>query len=109
MKIFSPLLEKKINASPDTSTALRKMVVSRFNLDFEEITACELLKTISLNNHFIIHDKDDLEVPYQNAEDLQKVNPKASLLLTNGLGHTRILRDSQVLEQTLKFIKVASK
>ena len=100
---------KKINASPDTSTALRKMVVSRFNLDFEEITACELLKTISLNNHFIIHDKDDLEVPYQNAEDLQKVNPKASLLLTNGLGHTRILRDSQVLEQTLKFIKVASK
>lgn len=99
---------KKINASPNTSIALRKMVVSRFDLDFEAITACELLKTISLKNHLIIHDKDDFEVPYQNAEDLKKVNPKASLILTNGLGHTRILRDNEVVEQTLNFIKVAN-
>jgi len=100
---------KKINASPSTSTALRKMVISRFNVDFEEITACELLKTMPLKNHLIVHDKDDLEVPYQNAEYLKKVNPKASLMLTNGLGHTRILRDNEVVEQTLKFIKVANK
>ncbi len=95
---------KKINASPRTSIALRKMVTNRFELDFEEITACELAKQITLKNHLIIHDKDDAEVPYQNAELLKRVNPKAHLFLTNGLGHTRILRDNIVVEKTLSFI-----
>ncbi len=95
---------KKINASPRTSIALRKMVISRFNLDFEEITACELAKKISIENHLIIHDKDDAEVPYQNAEALKSVNPQAKLILTNGLGHTRILRDDAVVESILKFV-----
>jgi len=96
---------KKINASPRTSIALRKMVAERFELDFEEITACELAKQITLKNHLIIHDKDDMEVPYNNAEVLKRINPKAQLLLTNGLGHTRILRDDNVVDTTLKFIE----
>lgn len=96
---------KKLNASPQTSVALRKMVIKKFNLDFEEITACELAKTISLKNHLIIHDKNDLDVPYYNAEVLHKINPTSELLLTKGLGHTRILRDDQVVDSTLKFIK----
>ncbi len=96
---------KKINASPRTSVALRKMVAERFELDFEEITACELARQITIKNHLIIHDKDDLEVPYQNAKLLKRVNPKAQLLLTNGLGHTRILRDKNVVDATIKFIK----
>ncbi len=96
---------KKINASPKTSIALRKMVINRFELDFEEITACELAKQITLKNHLIIHDKDDMEVPYNNAELLKRVNPKAQLLLTNGLGHTRILRNDNVVGTTLKFIE----
>lgn len=95
---------KKIDASPRTSTALRKMVVSRFDLDFEAITACELAKTISINNHLIIHDKDDFEVPYQNAEALKNINPRAKLILTNKLGHTRILRDDAVVKNILNFI-----
>ncbi len=101
--IFSSF-RKKINASPRTSIALRKMVASKFDLDFEEITACELAKKITINNHLIIHDKDDMEVPSHNAESLQKVNPKARLILTNGLGHTRILRDDLVVERTINFI-----
>lgn len=95
---------KKINASPQTSIALRKMVISRFDLDFEEITACELAKTISIKNHLIIHDKNDLEVPYQNAESLKSVNPSATLIETKELGHTRILRDDEVVNNIIKFV-----
>ena len=95
---------KKINASSQTSRALRKMVISRFNLDFEEITACELAKTITLKNHLIIHDKNDLEVPYRNAESLKSVNPVATIVLTKGLGHTRIIRDGEVVNKIIHFI-----
>ncbi len=96
---------KKINASPRTSIALRKMVVKKFKLDFEEITACELAKQITLKNLLIIHDKDDLEVPPRNAELLHQLKPNSELMLTNGLGHTRILRDELVVDRTLKFIE----
>ena len=95
---------KKIDASPKTSVALREMVISRFHLDFEEITACELSKTISLKNHLIVHDKNDMEVPYQNAESLKEINASATLILTKGLGHTRILRDDEVINNIIQFI-----
>ena len=100
---------KKIDASAKTSKALRKMVIRRFDLDFEEITATEMAKTLMVKNHMIIHDKNDLEVPYQNAETLKKVSPHADLVLTNGLGHTRILRDNLVVERVLNFINQAKK
>ncbi len=96
---------KKINASKSTDTAMRKMVVQRFNLDFEEITACELIKNVAVKNHLIIHDKNDLEVPYTNAESLHSITKNSELLLTKGLGHTRILRDEKVVKSTLTFIE----
>lgn len=99
---------KKINASEKTSVAMRKMVQTNFHLDFEDITACELIKKINLKNHLIIHDKDDQEVPYQNAESLIEVSKNAKLLLTNGLGHTRILRDQTVLDTVINFIDVST-
>lgn len=97
---------KKINASQRTSTAMRKMVQTNFHLDFEDITAVELIKKIELKNHLIVHDRDDSEVPFQNAEELKKVSKNAKLLLTNGLGHTRILRDQSVLNTILNFIDI---
>ncbi len=96
---------KKINASINTDAAMRKMVVKRFNLDFEAITACVLIKGVTLKNHLIIHDKDDLEVPYNNAELLHNIKENSELMLTKGLGHTRILRDNNVVNSTLNFIE----
>ena len=95
---------KKINASEKTSIAMRKMVQTNFHLDFEDITACELVKKIEIKHHLIMHDRDDMEVPYQNAETLKEVSQNATLVLTSGLGHTRILRDQAVLDTILNFI-----
>lgn len=95
---------KKINASPKTAIAMRKKVIKNFDIDFEDITACVIAKDLTIKNHLIVHDKDDLEVPYQNAEALKYVSPQAQLILTNGLGHTRILRDDAVVDTVLNFI-----
>jgi len=95
---------KKISASKNTSNAMRKMVKQHFNLDFEAITACELAKEMPVKNHLIVHDYNDMEVPYQNAEALQKVSVGAEILLTKELGHTRILRDNATVETIIHFI-----
>ncbi len=53
----------------------------------------------------VIHDKKDREVPYTEAENLIKALPKGELYLTEGFGHTRILRNPMVIEKIINFLK----
>jgi len=93
----------KIGASPETSLALRNLVAKNFQIDFEGLTACALVANMPIKNLLIIHDRNDSEVPYTNAEALKKASSRAELILTNNLGHTRILRDDKVVETVVKF------
>jgi pimeloyl-ACP methyl ester carboxylesterase len=51
----------------------------------------------------IIHDRDDLAVPYSNAERIAAQWPGARFLGTKGLGHQRILRDPRVVQGVIDF------
>jgi pimeloyl-ACP methyl ester carboxylesterase len=50
----------------------------------------------------IVHDRDDLEIPYADAERIASTWPDATLLTTSGLGHQRILRDDQVVNRVVE-------
>jgi hypothetical protein len=50
----------------------------------------------------VIHDKDDLEVKSSAAYLRSFKNGK--LLLTEGLGHRKILGDSEVIQRTVQFV-----
>lgn len=52
----------------------------------------------------IIHDKDDQWVDWHESEQLSQCWPNAQLLLTEGLGHRRILRDPELLRKITAFI-----
>ncbi len=52
----------------------------------------------------IIHDKNDSEVPWQQGELLAGAWPGARFLQTEGLGHTRILRDRPTIQAVVNFI-----
>jgi hypothetical protein len=52
----------------------------------------------------LLHDREDLEVPYQHAENLIAVAKQARLHTTRGLGHKKILRDRSCLQTRLDFI-----
>lgn len=52
----------------------------------------------------IIHDQDDTDVPWQQGELLANAWPGARLMLTRGLGHTRILRNRRVIQASVDFI-----
>ncbi|MCG7903298.1 MAG: alpha/beta hydrolase [Candidatus Thiodiazotropha lotti] len=65
------------------------------------------LKTIQTIEHeiLLLHDRQDLEVPYHHAENLLAVARQARLHTTNGLGHKKILRDQSCLQTCLEFIQ----
>jgi pimeloyl-ACP methyl ester carboxylesterase len=52
----------------------------------------------------IVHDKDDREVTFDNAERIARVWPNATVLGTTGLGHRRVLRDESVITRVIGFV-----
>jgi len=55
---------------------------------------------------FVIHDKQDTNVPYSCAKHIYKNLPNGKLLLTHGLGHRKILGDANVIQQIMDFSEV---
>jgi len=53
----------------------------------------------------LIHDKDDKEVPYTEAENIARHLKNGRLILTEGLGHRRIIREPEILNQIAAFLK----
>ena len=52
-----------------------------------------------------IHDRDDREVPVHHAERRTQAWPSSRLLVTEGLGHRRILRDRAVLREVVEDVR----
>ena len=52
----------------------------------------------------VIHDRDDLEVPWRESSAVATAWPGASTWRTAGLGHRRVLRDPGVVEKIVRFI-----
>jgi pimeloyl-ACP methyl ester carboxylesterase len=52
----------------------------------------------------IIHDRDDVEVPWDEAHMLTQAWRNAQLISTRGLGHYRILRDPDVANHAVMFL-----
>ena len=46
----------------------------------------------------IVHDREDRIVPYRYAEELSTAWPSARLFGTHKLGHSRILKDEEVIQ-----------
>jgi pimeloyl-ACP methyl ester carboxylesterase len=55
----------------------------------------------------IVHDLDDVEVPYREGQLLAHSWPGARLVTTAGLGHRRILRDARVIEEAVELFRTA--
>lgn len=53
---------------------------------------------------FVIHDTQDKDVPVQCAENIHKHLPNGKLLITEGLGHRKILGDKKVISEIIQFL-----
>lgn len=53
----------------------------------------------------VIHDHDDKEIPYSNAETLKLTREDVYLISTLGFGHRRILKSSQVAHSVVGFLR----
>jgi pimeloyl-ACP methyl ester carboxylesterase len=52
----------------------------------------------------VVHDEDDLDVPWQDGKTYTEAWPNSRLLTTTGLGHRRILREPSVIKAVTDFL-----
>lgn len=85
--------------------AMRRRVERRFGMDiFARLATDEMLAGRDLPG-LIIHDRKDRDVPDGHAEALHRAWRNTRLMLTDGLGHRRILRDHRVIAETVRFLR----
>jgi pimeloyl-ACP methyl ester carboxylesterase len=68
--------------------------------DFSSSTVAKKIKIPVL----VVHDIIDGDVPVSCAYRIRQNLEKGSLLITNGLGHTKILRNNEIVHKSIKFI-----
>ena len=100
------LLEKfcQILECPDSvKKAIERRVEKQFGKDiWPRLKTDELAKTLSCPA-LIIHDRNDVDIPWEHGQTLSDHWPDSRLLLTDGLGHRRILHNPYVIKQIVEF------
>lgn len=85
--------------------AMRARIERSFGLDiFARLSTEAMLAGLSLPG-LIIHDRGDRDVPVAHAERLHRAWPGTQQLITEGLGHRRILRDAAVIAAAVGFLR----
>lgn len=111
--ISSPTLAHKIvdefiirlKASNKCKDYFDGYVIRKFGKRFEEYSATHIAQELREIDLLLIYDEDDREVDLENPRALLNVYPNARLVTTSGLGHTRILKDEEVVKTCLQFLK----
>lgn len=100
---------RAIQGSPATGTFFKDFVLRTYGQPFDEFTALHFIRHLPTPLPLmLVHDANDREVSLAHAEALTRVYPSAKLLRTKGLGHTRILKDNEVIRACETFITTPS-
>jgi pimeloyl-ACP methyl ester carboxylesterase len=94
---------KKLQLKQKVAAKIKKYLTALFKRDIESVSPCETAKN-TLIPTLILHDSQDFDVDVSNAYKIRQNLVKGELLVTNGLGHHRILRNKKVIHRIIDFI-----
>lgn len=84
---------------------MRQMLVDRHNgrIDWNRLSVVEMLRAANRPT-LLVHDEDDLEIPFSHGIALSEGAPHATLHVTRGFGHHRVLGQAPVIERVAAFV-----
>lgn len=94
----------KIGLPIDYVTRIEEKFKSMTNYDMNDLSSSIVSKQIQVPI-LIIHDRNDLEVPVDAAYNIHKNLRNSQLLITENLGHRKILGDACVIRRIIDYIK----
>lgn len=94
----------KLKLNPKMVQRIKKKFYKKFNEDIDNYSASLAAKETIIPT-LVIHDTEDFDVLVSCAYNIRQNLQQGELLITNGLGHRRILKDSKVINRIIEFIK----
>ena len=94
----------KLELKPSISTRMRLYFEKKYKGDMNSYSAYLAAKETTIPV-LVIHDNNDPEVPVTAAIHIHKYLKNGELLLTDGLGHRKILGNPKVIEKIVQFIQ----
>ncbi|WP_196891438.1 alpha/beta fold hydrolase [Aureivirga marina] len=82
---------------------MKKAIDKKYQVDLDDYSSNVSAKQVKIPT-LIVHDTEDNDVPVSCAYDIRQNLENGELLITNNLGHRKILRDKKVIERISKFI-----
>jgi predicted alpha/beta-fold hydrolase len=96
---------RAINGTWKSGNYFKQYMVRTFGKTFDEFSSLYFIRHLpNPLKLLLVYDEDDKEVIIRHAEELVKIYPSAKLIRTQGLGHTRILKDDVVIETCFRFV-----
>ena len=84
--------------------AMRRNLEERLRMRWEDLNIASIARELSIPA-LVIHDREDEEVSFAHGEEIAHALPHARLVATSGLGHRAILRDPEVVRETVAFLR----
>ena len=94
---------KKFSLKPIIAQKLIELVNKKLNIKVEDYSSQNVAKNVDIPT-LVVHDSDDNYVPVSNALAIRHSLKKGEILITNGLGHHKILKDSVTNQRIIDFI-----
>jgi pimeloyl-ACP methyl ester carboxylesterase len=83
--------------------AMQNAIEERYGVRWEELEVGSVASRLAAKA-LVIHDRDDRMMPWTHGAKVAEAWPGGELMLTEGLGHGRILRDERVSRAAAEFI-----
>lgn len=94
----------QLQLKPSFGIKLRDHFETKFNTEMDSYSASRAAKSV-ITPVLVIHDINDADVNVKSAYHIHENLNNSQLLITEGLGHRKILGNEEVIKNILKFIQ----
>lgn len=94
----------KLGMNLATTNKMIKIFEKKFGTTINSYSAYIAAKEVSIPV-LVIHDENDADVPVTAAHHINEHLSKSELMITEGLGHRKILGDNKVIKRIIKFLE----
>ncbi len=97
-------VSEKVGIHDKVKERLIKRVEETYDINVDKMNVSEYVKSASVKNALIIHDKNDRVIPIRQSRNVHENWDVSSFIEIEGTGHFRILRTGFVIEEVLNFL-----
>jgi pimeloyl-ACP methyl ester carboxylesterase len=102
---YISVFQNALGLSDDVVERFRANTERKLDFQWTALEVAPLAESAATPPLLVIHDREDPETPWREGAEIASAWPDAQLITTEGLGHRKILRDAQVVDAAVRFIR----